>query len=208
MKKLSIAALAAALLAGCFTISQSEYPQSPIAKCAGEVKLRLEGFAATMLVYVPAWAPGGYAPMLQPTDAYRDRAMDSLERAGFLLRAAPADYSVAVEFAHGGRHPDFGWHVAETLGSLTFAFRGGEVWTAKLKVYDAKSGKCVFVRDYRQTYEAHGWSFVPLFGFLDYDELRGEYVKGWCLNALTDRAVADAASFVASAQNDVLKKEK
>jgi len=206
MRNVSVACLAVSLLAGCFTISQTEYPSAPIVRSVGDVHLQLEGFAATSIVYYQAWTPSGYWPVAQPTDAYLRRASDSLERAGFLLRSAPADYSVSVDFARGGSHPDSGWHVAETLGTLTFMFRGGEVWMAQLKVYDTRSGRCVFSREYQQTYEAHGWSFVPVFGFLDYDELRDEYVKGWCLNALTDRAVADAAVFVVSAKTTSARK--
>ena len=225
MIKITTAALATSLMAGCFTIDQTAFPSVQVSRATTPHKLAVEGFLTTVINYTPVYStqtylggghyvygPRGpryvmphvgtyttetYMPSVQQSDVFRQRAIDALERAGFALRAAPADYTVSATFLGPVAHPDAAYHALETLLSLTFLFRDGAVWQSQLKIYDNKTGLVVFSQDYSQAYEAHGWSPLPLFGWADYAPIQDSYMKNWCLDALTDRMCADVTAFLA-----------
>ena len=46
--------------AGCFTLSQSEYPKVEMMAVANGVKLQLEGFQATVIDYTPIYSTSTY----------------------------------------------------------------------------------------------------------------------------------------------------
>ena len=76
--------------------------------------------------------------------------------------------------------------------------RTRDVWSARLKITDAASGKVLFMNRYEQEYTATVFGLVPIFSPLSADVVQGGYIKNWCLSALTDRAVADATAFLSS----------
>lgn len=221
MKKLIILGTAF-VLAGCFTISETEFPTVAMTKAPRDIKLQLEGFLATVVDYTPIYTTdtylvsgggfghrrryGGsyyttrtsttYVPNVHNTDVFLQRAQNNLESAGFILRAAPAEYTVSAVFGGPADHEDSGLHFLETLGTLTLFFKGGSVSTANLKIYDNRTGKCVFAQNYVQEYVAHGCSPIPLFGMVGYDKLGTSYQRNWCLDALTDRMTADVTAFL------------
>lgn len=224
MKKMMIGlALAAAMsLTGCFTISETDFPAVQMSGTQANIKVQLEGFLATVVDYTPIYTTdsylvsgGGwgrrrhygsyyttrtsttYVPNVHNTDVFLQRAQSNFESAGFILRAAPADYTVSATFAGPAAHTDSGWHFLETLASATLLFRAGSVSTANLKIYDNRTGKCIFTQSYVQEYDAHGWSPLPLFGMMSYDKIMSSYQRNWCLDALTDRITADATAFLA-----------
>ena len=69
-------------------------------------------------------------------------------------------------------------------------------WTAQLRVRDNRTGRLVFHNDYEQRYETKVFGLIPLFSITSCDETTQSYMQGWCLSALTDRAVADASAFL------------
>ena len=227
MKKCRWMALAPlALAAGCFTLSQSEYPKTELTSVAGGVKLQVEGFQATVIDYTPVYSTstyvasdpiwcgpyrrpryGGpyigtyttetYVPSVRSTDVFLQRAMSNLEKSGCILRAAPARYTVVGTF--GG--PVAGeWaslnSAAVFIGSLLSARFEMLTYSAEVKVYDTASGRLVFDRSYSQDYYASGWSPIPLFGIMDFEKVHGGYMRSWCLTALTDRITADVTAFL------------
>ena len=225
MKKI-VVLLPAMLLAGCFTLSQSEYPKVSMAAAPDGTKLQVEGFNATVVDYTPVYSTttfigaspmwhgpyrrryyGGtymgtsttetYVPTVRNTDVFLQRAMSNLEKAGCILRAQPARYTVAGSF--GGPYAD-NFATLKSLGvfigSLLSARFEMLSYSAEIKVYDTSTGKLVFNREYRQDYYASGWSPIPLFGIMDFDKVQGEYMKSWCLTALTDRMTADVTDWL------------
>ena len=224
MKMSKIALLPLAFLAGCFTLSQSEYPQVAMTTVTDGVKLQVEGFKASVIDYTPmyststyvvdpAWhgpyrRPGPYVgtyttetyvPTVRNTDVFLQRAMSNLEKAGCILRAQPAKYTVAGSFA-GPFSKDMS--DMKSAGVFVFSLLSARfemlTYSAEAKVYDTSSGKLVFNRSYTQDYYASGWSPVPLFGIMDFEKVQGEYMKSWCLAALTDRISADVTAWLAT----------
>ena len=220
-------ALPLVLAAGCFTLSQSEYPKTELSPVAG-VKVQLEGFQTTVVDYTsvystsmfvapgPGWHgphhrphPGGpyvgtyttetYVPTLRNSDVFLQRAMSNLEKAGCILRAAPAKYTVAGTFggpvaAESAAFKSLGVF----LGSLLSARFEMLTYSAEVKIYDTASGQLLFSRVYSQDYHASGWSPLPIFGIMDFEKVQASYMKSWCLAALTDRITADVTAWLAS----------
>ncbi len=225
MNKRWLTALPLVLLAGCFTLSQSEYPVTQLSAVTNAVKVQVEGFQASVIDYTPVYSTstyvthgGGwygprhyyagpvvgsyttqsYVPTLRNTDVFRDRAVSNLEKAGCLLRAAPAQYTVSGVFGGPTREDTAALKSAGVfLGSILSARFELVTYTAEVKVYEAATGKLVFTRTYAQDYFASGWSPIPLFGIMDFEKVQGEYMKSWCLAALTDRITADITAFFA-----------
>ena len=228
MKKLVMLA-PVLLLAGCFTVRQTEMPVSQMTRApeGRDVKVALSGFAALLTEYIPVygyetvyvdhgwhgrrgrrggWYGGHFEtatsetliPQTRANEAFRLRAQSILEENGFLLRAAPADYTVDVTFAgpfvsSSETAAEWAW----MLCSILTTEYSVQTWTAKLKVYDNKTGRVIFHEDYSQKYE--DLVFSPLFfiGLSGYTENTYNYMQNWCLTALTDRAMAAATAYMA-----------
>lgn len=221
------AALSLVFLAGCFTVSESEYPtspMSPIPTSATNCTLVVRGFEATVTeymrvynydtVYVPGYFgrrhyhPGGFQtvmrttdiPQIKPTDVFFEQAKERFEAAGFNLNVNPADYIVEVKFSGPLRSEDSedAKRVLLWLCTVFTADMDSDTWSAKLKIYDNHTGRLVFSQDYAQEYNVAMWSPIPLLGPLSYDKTDYGYAQSWCLTALTERVTADASAFLAN----------
>ena len=195
-----------------------------------ETKLALSGFAATITEYVPVYGyqsyyvdggpvwgrhgrrgcyPGHYEtartetliPKIEKTEVFLRRAQNILEDNGFLLRAAPADYNVDVTFegpfvSDDELSVEYAWMFCSVL-SAEYSVQN---WTAKLRIYDNKTGRVVFAREYAQKYDNVVWSPLFFIGLAGYTRNTYNYMQSWCLTALTDRTMADATAFLSSAK--------
>ena len=195
-----------------------------------EIKLALSGLAATITEYVPVygyqsyyvdggpawgrhgrrgWYPGHYEtartetliPKIEKTEVFLRRAQNILEDNGFLLRAVPADYNVDVTFegpfvSDDELSVEYAWMFCSVL-SAEYSVQN---WTAKLRIYDNKTGRVVFAREYAQKYDNVAWSPLFFIGLAGYTRNTYNYMQSWCLTALTDRTMADATAFLSSAK--------
>lgn len=198
----------------------------PVRAPAGrDIKVALSGFAATVTEYVPVygsetvyvagryghhgrrrgWWGGHYVtttsetllPQVRPNEMFLERARSRFEENGFLLRAAPADYNVDVTFSgpfvtSGERTAQAAWMLLSVL-SADYAV---QTWTAKLRIYDNRTGRLVFHREDSQKYQFVAWSPLFFIGLAGCTENTYNYMQSWCLTALTDRAVAAAGAFL------------
>ena len=218
-------ALAVALgAAGCWTFDESAYPETAVtaaAEGARHLSLQVAGFESTMTeyetvngfetVYVPGYygrhhfRPGYYETVpttavvarQRATDRYLAVAKDEFETAGFTLAAANPQYIVEGTFE--GPFTVSGDGTAAALWPLCTAFfcdYASQNWSAKLRIREAAGGRLVFHHEYVQRYETKVFALVPLFGPAGCEETGYSRMKGWCLSALTDRMVADAAAFL------------
>lgn len=229
MKKVIASLSMAMLFAGCFTLHQAEYPQVQMTRVpAGKtISARVAGFEATLTEYIPiygyetSFVGGGrhgrrghrhgymttvmtetHVPQVRTTSAYLAKAQNLMEENGFLLRVEKPDYSVEVGF--GGPFVNSGEITAEFMWMLCSVFSAEysvQNWTAKLKIYDNRTGRLVFTRDYTQKYDYAAWSPLFFIGLAGTDEGTYNYMQNWCLTALTDRVIADATSFLVSQVN-------
>lgn len=224
MRDVALAALAAGL-AGCCAFNASDYPQVEVIAPQGEaakLSVAVRGFEASVLeyesvygygtVYVPGYLgrrhyhPGHYEtvsthtviPRKRATDAFLKRAQELLEDAGFTVAtAATPDRTVEVHFngplvGHGDVWAQWGLRL---VTAFLFDYEA-QTWTAKLRIRDNRTGKILFKNEYAQRYKANAFGLIPIFGIASCDETSTGYIQSWCLGALTDRAIADAAAFL------------
>lgn len=226
--KIAAALAAAVSLAGCFTVSQSDYPQVEFTPAPAGAKVALTGFAATYTTYTPVYgyatvwnsSPGyyrhgryyggwaypqtvsttTYVPETGLTTAYVEKAQDAVETAGFVVSATNASYIIDVKFSGPAiSDGDRACEAATVLLSLLTADWTRETWTARLKVTEAATGKVALLRNYVQEYSAAVWGPIPVFSPASASATDSGYAKNWCLSALTERTVADATAFIAGA---------
>lgn len=192
-----------------------------------DVKVAVSGFAAILTEYVPVYTRttgfvdrgpyrgrrgrwydvGGHyetvtsetlLPRIGPNDAFLRQAKALLEENGFLVRAPEPAFTVDVAFSgpfatSGEKTAEWAWMLCSAL-SAEYSVQN---WTAKLKIYDNKTGRALFSRDYAEKFEDVVWSPLFFVGLVGYDENTYNFMQNWCLSALTDRAMADATAFLA-----------
>lgn len=226
MKKL-VPVVFAAAMSGCCAFNATEYPQVAVVAPQGDaakLAVAVTGFEAVVTeyesmygystVYVPGYLgrrhyhPGHYEnvtthtliPRTRATDAFLKRAQEMLEDAGFTLAtSATPDWTVEVHFngpavASGDVWLQWGLRL---VSLFTFDFEAA-TWTAKLRIRDNRTGKIVFRNEYVQGYQANAFGLIPIFGIASCTETSAEFIQSWCLGALTDRTVADAAAFLSN----------
>lgn len=225
VKKSLFAAVAAVAFAGCWTFNETEYPGCAVTAVAGRPaspSVMLAGFESTVTtydavtgfqtVYVPGhcgrrfYHPGyyeavpvtSYVANQRSSDQYLRRARDQFEKGGFTMAVANPDRIVEVDFDGPYMKDGDVWRqLAWEFCTLFFCDYGSAVWKAKLRIRDGKTGKLVFSHEYDQEFETHVFGLIPLFGISASSATSYTRMQGWCLAALTDRAVADATAFLA-----------
>ena len=227
MNKFLVASIAALLLAGCFTVSETKFPSVAFnanPAIATNVAVSIQGFATTLTKYTPVdgyqtiFYNGGYdchgyyygpgiatahsttfIPQEHPSDAFLEQAKNRLEGLGFNIMAQTPDYVVEGRFT--GPYvtgSDTAATVAWLVCSLLTCDHSAQTWTARLKIHDNRTGRLVYSKEYSQRYEVTGFSPIPLFGISYYDRTGANYMQCWCLGALTEQMTADAAAFLTS----------
>lgn len=219
-------ALAATVLAGCFTVYETDAPQVVLSKVTGDKRVAVEGFLTTVVSYIPVYStstsfvagphyhgrhyrhygPGPMMattqtetliPQVNTTDAYLKRVQSRLEEAGCILRASPAQYIVSGEFAGPFDPSGANWRRAGIdIGTAFFALYDTASYTLSVKVYEQATGRPLFAQNYEQTYSATGFSPLWLLGMMAYENITTSYQHSWCLSVLTDRAMADVSAFL------------
>ena len=147
-------AAALSLLAGCFVLHETPYPGAKAAQVpeGGDVSVRLSGFKAEITEYVPVYGyetmyvdgwpyrRGGhyatvsshaYVPQTRASEAFLERAQETMEENGFVLKAAQVSRGrVVLRAVRGGRREMGAGAVAFLLaafGGLRRADLAGEV---------------------------------------------------------------------------------
>ncbi len=226
MMKLIAPVTMALALAGCFTLSETPYPQTAMVSVpeGKNVSIQIRGFKSVVTEYMPVygydnvwvsghphgrygWTPGRYhtvmsttyVPQMRESDAFVQRAVGAAEKSGFVTMAEKPDYIVDATF--GGPVVDSDDMSVRGLWLLLSALSADYVantWTAQLKVYDNSTGKLVFHHDYSQRYQVAVWGPIPLFSPACSPKNDAGAIQNWCLAALTDRMMADVSAFIAS----------
>ena len=209
-------------MGGCFTLNEAEFPQTAQTHSDSGLVLALEGFDAVFVNYMPVWTTesgfvsgsgrrgsgGGmytsnattYIPRINKTTAYLERARSNFEKAGFILRSAPAAYTVKLVFSEPEPPTSSQSLKSGSVFVLSIFSASFEQMTcsAELSIYDNATGRMVYGETLSQGYFASGWSPIPIFGILDFEKTDSRYMKNWCYAALTDRATAAATAYLAA----------
>ena len=213
-------------LTGCLTFNETEIPQIAISALPADraVRLQVAGYDALITTYVPvygystvvagdAWygphwgyygrpyattvATETLVPQASTTAVFRDRATETLEKCGYLLKTNDPQYRLEVTF--GGPYVSDGdsWKaVAWNVLTILTADYGTQTWVAKLKIYDVKTGKLLFLRDYEQRYQVNVWGPIPIFSPGACDKTKYSAMQSWCLTTLTDQTLRDTTDFL------------
>lgn len=222
---LPAAVLATSLLTGCFTVSETRFPEVVQTSLAPDKNLsvQISGFEATVTTYIPVYgwetvydstpcrrhrrhihsyttvATQSYIPKVENTATYINQATDILEKCGFVLQGSAPQYRIDVVFSGPYvSNGDSALSHAWTLLSLFTAEYGVQTWSARLKIYDNATGKVCLYNDYSQKYESLVWGPIPFFSPAGSDKSSYGYMQSWCLSALTDRVMADATAFLSA----------
>ena len=175
MNKIFVPAVAAAMLSGCFTLSETPYPETVMASLpeGKEMSVQLRGFKALVTEYVSVygydtiwveghprgrygWVPGHYRtvasstymPQVSESEVFAQRARTLAESSGFTTMAQQPDYIIETTF--GGpfvTDGERGVSAMWMLLSVLSADYSVQTWTANLKIYDNKTGKLVVHHD-------------------------------------------------------------
>ena len=138
-----------------------------------------------------------YIPRREATAAFRDRATDTLERAGCIVRTKEPQYGIDVKFEGPYAEPGDGWAEAGWIVLTIFtADFDAQNWVAKLRIHDLKTGKLVHQKDFAERDSAIVWGPIPIFSPACASRTSADVLKTNCLAALTDRAVAEAIAFL------------
>lgn len=224
MKKI-IGLLLTSGFCGCFALHQTDFPQAVVSRLVGrDLAVQLADFEAFVTSYRSVynystsvgsiWGGGWHRhphaglttastvtetiyPETRSTTRYLEQATELLEESGFTLRAPAPDYQVQVHFTGPfqtmtDKSVGAAWYL---LSVLSADYLGVE-WRAKMKIYDAKSGKLLFSRLYTQRYQAAVWGPLPIFSPSGADIVTADFAQNWCLSALTVQTMADASAFL------------
>ena len=138
-----------------------------------------------------------FIPHTEATSVYRNRATDAFERAGCIVQTKDPQYRVEVRFEGPFSESGDGWATAGWIICTIFtADYGAADWTAKLKIHDMKTGKMIHEKEFTERDEAVVWGPIPIFSPASGSRNSASTMKDICLTALTDRAVAEAVSFL------------
>ena len=217
MKK--ILPIICAALCGCWTFNETPFPSVavPAAPANTNIMVAVTGFTAALsetawaygyrTIYVPGGCrhPGYYETIpsqvsytqMRGTDLFLRQALNAFEAAGYSIGANVPDWTVDVEFSgpfvtNGETAKTVAWQ----LCTLFFCDYSAMEWAARLKVRDNHTGRLAFHREYRQRYETNAVGLIPIFGISACGETSYNHMTSWCLSALTDQAIADAAAYL------------
>lgn len=213
----------ALLLAGCWTVSETEYPNVQVSRLAKgkNVSVAFAGFEADLQSYLLI---EGHESMLTnledrvdgpcvkencDTNKYycvsstvsrrlMNRAAEGMERKGFTILRRDANYTIELKFfGPTGRDYDALKQLGMMICTIFTAEKNYESWSAKLRVYEGNVGKkCVFEKDYTQEYTITAWGPIPIASPACHPQITDTAASSWVLTALTDCAIADASKFL------------
>lgn len=215
----------AVTLAGCWTVRETVHESVAVGALPSgkEVRVQLAGFDAVVTSLVPTYgyttimdsgswygrhgrhrhgygmttvSTTEFVPHAEKTFFYRNRATDTLEKAGCILQTTTPQYRVEVRFEGPYDEAGDGWAAAGWMLCTIFTTDyGAQNWTAKLKIHDLKTGRLVHEQDFVERDEALVWGPIPIFSPSFSDRTSEKAMQHLCLTALTDRAVANALKF-------------
>ena len=212
-----------ALLSGCWTVSETEYPDVEVARLppGKAASVSFSGFEVELQKYVPV---EGHEEMKTNKDdrvdgpcvkdstatnvfyATRntvsrkliDRASVGMERKGFEIKAMKPDYVIDMKY-EGPFDRDYDaikW-IGLSICTILTADKNVETWTGHMRVFDRASKKMVFEKNYTNEYSVTVWGPIPVASPACHPKITCTACSSAALTAMTDEAIADASKFLA-----------
>ena len=221
---LLVASAFAAAVSGCWTVSETAYPEVSTAQAPSgkSVAVKLANFRTGVYDYKfveghetmqgaaevadvnkdfqQKYVDSSMSWMLQSSasGALVSRAMVELTRQGYTVDPAKAKYQIELAFK-GPMLPDY--DVLRQCGyylcTLFTAENTKVTWSALLQVRNADTDEELFSKDYTQEYEIMTWGPLPLLSPCFSLKTSVTHANSWALTALTDVAISDATAFIA-----------
>ena len=207
----TFAGACALMLCGCFTLHETEPVNVQLSKApkGTDVKIALAagtgnnmpGLTYPSELVIAKGTTEATGTLTVDTDALTPEVKYTAAIAAS-LGTSPADYNVDVTFegpfiSDDERSVEWAWMLCSVLS----AEYSVQTWTARLRIYDNKTGRVVFTQDYAQRYQNVVWSPLFFIGLSGYTRNTFNYMQCWCLTALTDRAMADATAFLTAGKS-------
>ena len=219
MKQMIFVGALAVFLSGCWTVSETAYPEVAVSAVpkGRRVSVKLSDFRTGVNVYAPvegheSMIPAEEADGGQPTNVIHalertasgsivSRAIAELKRKGYSINRESPDYTIDVKF----RGPEYYEHdLLRQLGymvcTLLTAEKNEVTWSATLNVYDKAGEKVQFSKEYVQNYQVTIWGPIPIASPACNVKGTERAASCWALTALADAALADATAFIAGSR--------
>ena len=210
------------LFAGCWTVSETEYPDVEAARLpAGKAaSVSFSGFEVELQKFVPV---EGHEQMKTnaadrvdgpcvvengstnrffmtrntATRKLTDRAAVGMERKGFEIKTSNPQYVVDMKYTgpFDRDYDAFKW-LGLSICTLFTADKNVQIWTGELKVYDRATKKAIFEKSYTNEYSVAVWGPIPIASPACHPRITCTACSSAALSALTDEAIADASKFL------------
>ena len=212
-----------AVLSGCWTVSETEYPDVEVTRlpAVNATSVSLSGFEVDLQRYVPVEGHEQMktnasdrvdGPCVKASSATNefymtrntatgkliDRVAIGMERKGFEIKSANAQYVLDMKYAGPfDRDYDALKQVGLGLCTILTAEKNVETWTGHMRVFDRVSRQMVFERHYTNEYAVTVWGPIPIASPACNEKITCTACSSAALSALTDEAIADASKFIA-----------
>ena len=220
---LFVVASASLAFSGCWTVSETEYPDVEVARLpAGKAaSVSFSGFEVELQKYVPVEGHEEMktnandrvdGPCVRANNATNvfyatrntisrkliDRASVGMERKGFEIRTMRPDYVIDMKYEgpFDRDYDAFKW-LGLSICTIFTADKNVETWTGRMRIFDRKTRKQVFAKDYTNEYSVSVWGPIPIISPACHPRITCTACSSAALAALTDEAIADASKFIA-----------
>ena len=212
----------AVLFAGCWTVSETEYPDVEVARLpAGKAtSVSFSGFEVELQKFVPVEgheqmktnaADRVDGPCVKENNSTNqfymtrntvsrkliDRASVGMERKGFEIKTRNPQYVVDMKYT-GPFDRDYDalkW-LGLSLCTILTADKNVQTWTGDLKVYDRATKKAIFEKSYTNEYSVAVWGPIPIASPACHPQITCTACSSAALSMLTDEAIADASKAI------------
>ena len=220
---LVVAGAVSLLFAGCWTVSETEYPDVEVTRLPSgkATTVSFSGFEVELQKFVPVEGHEQMktnagdrvdGPCVKESTATNlfymtrntatrkliDRASVGMERKGFEIRNANPQYVVDLKYT-GPIDRDYDaikW-LGLSVCTLFTADKNAETWAGRLRVYDRASKQKIFEKHYTNEYSVAVWGPIPIASPACHPLITCTACSSAALSALTDEAIADASKAIA-----------
>ena len=220
--KLLFAGAITVFFTGCWTVSETEYPDVEVAGLpAGKTaSVSFSGFEVELQKYTPV---EGHEQMktnagdrvdgpcvkentstnqffMTRNTATRkliDRASVGMERKGFEIRTENPQYVVDMKFTGPiDREYDALKWLGLSVCTIFTADKNVETWVGRLRVHDRTTKQQVFEKHYTNEYAVTVWGPIPIGSPACHPKITCTACSSIALTAMTDEAIADASKAI------------